>query len=416
MLRYIKKSGLIITLLFVGIAANAQTAGVRQPILPDSTQYDPHNQMDVFDVAKMAIRKMFKKKPDLFTKKKPNENGPFITTIPYPGYAIATGFAAVLPINISFYTNKKEKGELSFFNSNFQYTQYKQVLAFSLSNLFFGHDKWELIGDWRYYNFPTYTYGLGSSTTLLDQDRINYSHLRVYEQVMHRVVKNLDAGIGYHLDYHWNIDDFNSDNGDPTDFQRYGYTKRSISSGLSVNLLYDSRNNPNNPYRGIYFNFQFRTNLKGLGGDGNWNSITVDCRKYVRLPTKWYLEMAFWGYLWVTVNGKPPYLDLPSTGWDMFNNTGRGYAMGRFRGLSMAYLETEFRFGIMRNGLLGGVVFFNAESLSQWPSGNFGTIQPGGGIGLRIKLNRRTNTNSAIDYGFGTGGSRGFAANLNEVF
>jgi hypothetical protein len=120
--------------------------------------------------------------------------------------------------------------------------------------------------------------------------------------------------------------------------------------------------------------------------------------------------------VWLTLNGKPPYLDLPSTAWDTYNNIGRGYAMGRFRGKNMLYLETEFRFNILRSGLLGGVVFTNLQTVSEWPGNNFAYAQPGVGLGLRIKLNKRTNSNSALDYGFGTGGSRGFNSNINEVF
>ena len=66
--------------------------------------------------------------------------------------------------------------------------------------------------------------------------------------------------------------------------------------------------------------------------------------------------------------GNPPYLDLPSTGWDSYNNTGRGYVQGRYRGKDLMYLESEYRFGITRNGLFGGVVFANAETVSNYPS------------------------------------------------
>ena len=369
------------------------------------------NSMDVYDL----FKKIFKRKHPVATKRE-NINGPFVTTIPYPGYSIATGFAAVVPINISFYTNKKDKGSLSFFNNNFQYTQYKQILAFSLSNLYFGHDKWQLIGDWRYYNFPTNTYGLGSKTTLLDADKINYEHVRVYQLIMRSVAENFSVGIGYHFDHHWDIRDINAEHGIKTDFYRYALTQRSTSSAFSLNLIYDTRNNPNNPDEGIYFNTQFRTNRKALGGNSNWNSLSIDIRKYFPLPTRWHMEFALWSYVWLTLNGKPPYLDLPSTAWDTYNNIGRGYVMGRFRGKNMLYLETEFRFNILRNGLLGGVAFVNLQTVSEWPGNNFAYAQPGGGIGLRIKLNKRTNTNSAIDYGFGSGGSRGFAFNFNEVF
>ena len=380
------------------------------PVKVDTTTIG--NQMDLVDLIKL----IFKKKKLIPKKRKENVNGPFITAIPSPGFAIATGVAGILPVNISFYTNKKEKGNLSFFNSNFQYTQYKQVLGFSLSNLFFGHDKWELIGDWRYYNFPTFTYGLGRSLSFDASDGIEYQHIRVYETVMHRIVPNIEMGIGYHFDYHWGIRDIDAEEGDITDFQHYGFSQHSTSSGLSLNFLYDTRNNANNPSLGTYLAIQFRTNQKVFGGTSSWNSFYIDARKYFSLPTRWHLEFALWGYVWLTLNGKPPYLDLPSIGWDTYNNTGRGYAMGRYRGNNMLYFETEFRFNIMRNGLLGGVVFGNLVSVSEWPGNNFRTVQPGGGLGLRIKLNKRTNSNSALDYGFGTEGSRGFSSNINEVF
>ena len=401
-----------VLLVMFGQTIHAQETGNTNIASTDTLKknYD-NNQMDVRDLLRLVF-----KKPNWFKLKNENSAGPFIVVIPYPSYSIATGVEGVVPINISFYTNKKERSELSFFNNNFQYTQYKQTIALSISNIFLGHDKWELIGDYRFYNFPTYTYGLGSETTLLNEDRISYNQVRFYQLAMRQVVPNLSVGIGYHVDYHYDISDFNANNGVMTDFQRYGFASKSLSSGASVNLLYDSRDNTNAPVKGVYISAQFRANLSALGSNTNYNSITIDCRKYIRLQTKWYLELAFWGYAWITTNGKPPYLDLPATGADMFNNTGRGYALGRFRGLNMAYFETELRFSILRGGLLGGVVFANMESLSEWPGNNLTTFQPGIGFGLRIKLNKKVKTSSAVDYGFGTGGSKGFAFNLNEVY
>jgi hypothetical protein len=82
----------------------------------------------------------------------------------------------------------------------------------------------------------------------------------------------------------------------------------------------------------------------------------------------------------------------------------------------MLYLESEYRFGITRNGLIGGVVFANAESFSNGADHQPQSIQPASGLGLRIKLNKKSNTNIAIDYGFGTQGMRGFFVNVGEVF
>src|SRR5262249_15608198 len=114
--------------------------------------------------------------------------------------------------------------------------------------------------------------------------------------------------------------------------------------------------------------------------------------------------------------GAAPYLLLPSTGWDAYSNTARGYIQGRYRSRNMLYFESEYRFGITGNGLLGGVVFGNAQSFSERATGKYTYIQPGYGMGLRISLNKFSRTNLCVDYGWGSHGSGGFFVNLGEVF
>jgi hypothetical protein len=144
--------------------------------------------------------------------------------------------------------------------------------------------------------------------------------------------------------------------------------------------------------------------------------LLIDLRHYIKFPISSKNFICLWSYNDFTLSGSPPYLDLPSIGWDDYSNTGRGYIPGRFTGRNLLYFETEYRYSLTRNGLLGGVVFGNAESMLQKVPEKINTINPGGGIGLRIKINRYSNTNLAIDYGFGNGGSRGFFFNLGEVF
>jgi len=56
-------------------------------------------------------------------------------------------------------------------------------------------------------------------------------------------------------------------------------------------------------------------------------------------------------------------------------------------------------FSITRNGLLGGVIFGNVESVPNSISDNIQSVIPAGGLGLRIKINKFSGTNLAIDYG-----------------
>jgi hypothetical protein len=152
-----------------------------------------------------------------------------------------------------------------------------------------------------------------------------------------------------------------------------------------------------------------------MGSSGNWQSLQFDLRKYIRVSDSNNNILALWSLLWFT-HGNVPYLDLPGTGLDMFNNSGRGYIQGRFLGRNMLYLESEYRFGITSNGLLGAVVFANAQSVSEYPSDEFKKIAPALGTGLRIKMNKHSNTNICIDYAVGINNSNGFFLNLGEIF
>jgi len=114
------------------------------------------------------------------------------------------------------------------------------------------------------------------------------------------------------------------------------------------------------------------------------------------------------------VAGTPNYLFLPSTGWDDQYNTGRGFVQSRFRGKQMIYAEAEYRYRITRNGLLGGVAFFNWQKYY----GNEKSYEPflrGYGAGLRIRINKKSGANVCLDYAFGNN-SQGFFLNLGELF
>ena len=82
----------------------------------------------------------------------------------------------------------------------------------------------------------------------------------------------------------------------------------------------------------------------------------------------------------------------------------------------MVDLEGEYRFGILKNGLLGGVIFGNLQTYAEYPSNQFTAINPGYGAGIRIKFNKFSRTNICLDYAFGLHGSNGLFVNLGEVF
>ncbi|MGC4021971.1 MAG: hypothetical protein QM734_08520 [Cyclobacteriaceae bacterium] len=374
-------------------------------------------QRDIIDVAEKILGKPLMKR-DTITKK---SGRIYFSGSPSVGYSLSSGLAGIVVANGAFYTSEEKGAKLSNIYIDGLYTQLKQTVVHLQSNLWTRQNKFNIVNDWRFYSYPQKTYGLGMNTNLENYANQSFDYLRLYQTVLKSIRPNLYAGIGYALDYHWRIKgtDSTSLDGDSmviSSINAYGIRNKSMSSGILFNLLYDDRLNSINPAGGSYANIVFRENLTGLGSDSNWQSLLLDLRHYVPFPRNSQNILAFWSYNSITLSGNPPYLDLPSTGWDTYGNTGRGYIQGRYRSKNMIYFETEYRFRISKSGLLGGVVFANAQSFSNWPSNTFKNIAPAGGLGLRIKFNKYSRTNIAIDYGFGSGGSQGIFVNLGEVF
>lgn len=367
-------------------------------------------QKDILDLIHQTFHK--KGTPDVFSTPKQFN----FSIVPSAGYTLSTGLAVGLTGNVAFFVEPKEHENLSSINSNLGYNQRSQLTFKIGSNIWTKNNKFNLVGDWRVYKFPENTYGLGTATPADNLNPIKYGLIRFYETVLRELTKNLYGGIGYALDYHFNIVQNGPANQDVTGFQLYGQTSKSVSSGITYNLLYDNRKSSINPLNGTYANLIYRPNLKWLGSDSEWRSLSFDFRKYVPLSQNGKSLLAFWSLDVFTLSGQPPYFDLPSTGWDMGGNTGRGYVQGRFRGKDMFYAEAEYRVDFTKNGLLGGVLFLNGESFTDYPANRFQKIQPGYGPGLRVKFNKRSDTNIAIDYGIGQNGSHGLFVNLGEVF
>jgi hypothetical protein len=109
--------------------------------------------------------------------------------------------------------------------------------------------------------------------------------------------------------------------------------------------------------------------------------------------------LAFWAYYWTVFDSPAPYLDLPAIGMDPYNRSGRGIEQNRYRGKRLIYFETEYRRDITRNGVLGFVLFANINSAGQPITNDFAYWNPAAGAGLRIKFNKKSDTNICIDYG-----------------
>ena len=389
-------------------AQQKYSPGVKQKN-SDTIAVDSSNQKDIVDLFEKIISKNT-------SPEKRSAAGKFnFSVIPYGGYSLSTGYIADISANAGFYTASDHHQNLSVISSDLGYDSKIQKLLRIRSEIWGAANDFKVVSDLRYEIYPTDTYGLGTFSKLADADAIDYRYIRVYETVLKKITGSYYAGAGYNLDYHYNITATGNPDGSISDFMKYGQPKSSTSSGLNVDFLFDNRENPINPLGGAYASFIFRQNTTFLGSNNNWESAQADFRKYIKLSANSNNVLAIWSIAAFTW-GDAPYLDLPATGSDMYNNSGRGYAIGRYRGKNELYLEAEYRFSLTSNGILGAVLFANAESFSGLQTGSFEGVAPAAGTGIRIRVNKHSNSNICIDYGVGINGSRGLFVNLGEVF
>ncbi len=378
-------------------------------IIITSKKTDSIAQLDIADI----LNKIFKRnnRYDSISNYKTS-----LSIVPGIDYIPSSGFRINATASVSSFASEDPDQKLTTSSLIASYSQKKQAAVTLFSNIWTTNNNYTFQGSWWYLHFPEQTYGLGSTTNQNKQNEVIYSYVRFYESILKKIYLNIYAGIGYKLDYHYDIKEKGTKDGSISDLDKYGNTTTSVSSGLSFDFLFDSRKNSINPGKSAYLSIVYTPKQKILKSDNTWQSLQLDVRKYITLAGNSKRILAFWSLLSFT-NGYAPYLDLPSTGWDLqLKSSGRGYAQGRYRGKNMLYFESEYRFLITRNGLFGAVVFANAQSFSEMTNRNFKTILPAAGGGIRIKLSKQSKTNLCFDYGFGIHRSKGLFVNIGEIF
>ncbi|HXD92740.1 MAG TPA: hypothetical protein VNX01_05965, partial [Bacteroidia bacterium] len=187
-------------------------------------------EFDIGDLYRMVIKKPVKDSCEP-TKKAGKLH---LAILPAAGYSLVTKLAVVVAANAAFYADNEKSTKLSAVNFSVSYTQNNQIILPILSNIWTKKNKYNLLGDWRYYMYPEYTYGFGGHTSLQNQDRLNYSNIIIHEAVLKHMYNSvIYVGLAYNLNYHWNVTESGNVNGETSDFKKYGLSKKSVSSGVS---------------------------------------------------------------------------------------------------------------------------------------------------------------------------------------
>jgi hypothetical protein len=80
-------------------------------------------------------------------------------------------------------------------------------------------NKYNIVVDWRYLYYPSYTYGLGGYTLAENGYVIDFSAIHLHQALLRQLAPDMYAGVGYNLDYFWNIYEMNPPGNKVTDFE-----------------------------------------------------------------------------------------------------------------------------------------------------------------------------------------------------
>lgn len=354
------------------------------------------------------------------------ENAPAIDTTPFHlfpsflpgiGYSILTGPSIVLASNFSFYLGKAYNTNISSILFSPEYALKGQGLLVLNSNIWTPHNRFNIVGDNKYYFYTVNDYGLGPATKADAFNAIRFRYVHLHNLITKKITSDLFVGVGQFLSIHRQIQFLTNNNLRQINFKNESL-EPSVSSALEASLLLDRRRNSNHPLApGSYVNFIYRLNSKLLGSSTHYQSLYIDIRKYINLSKKRWQEPVL--CLWLLQQysiGKVPYWDMPSTMWDPMDNSGRPFIQGRFRAPQLVCGEAELRFNFTKNHMLGGAIWSNFQAMANKDFSTIKRVIPAAGASLRILVNKDAAVYFVISYGVARNKEQGLFLNLGEVF
>jgi hypothetical protein len=381
----------------------------------------------------------------------PQKGSVYFTPLPVLSSNPSFGFMYGVATSTSWFMGDPKTTNISSLFAGLTLTTKGQTLITAKATAFSEDNDYKLDMDWRFLNSSQGSYGLGSgpSSNKLTSTGIEYNNLgafsapidevqmlefqwiRFYQTLSKKIAPGMYVGIGYHLDILNNFEDNLLDlSATPpviTSFyaynSKYGFSNdKSTLSGISLNGIYDTRDNINSTYKGKYAQLTFRVNPTFLGSDKNSTSLWAEFRDYFDLTKNHKNMLAFWAYGSFQTSGSLPYMNLPAIGYDQYSSSGRGYTQGKIRGQELFYTELEYRrklFGTEKNPDQWGIALFGNLTTASNKDADiklFEYVDPAGGLGIRFMVNPKSRTTLCLDYSVGKYSSSGIYLGLNEFF
>jgi len=189
-----------------------------------------------------------------------------------------------------------------------------------------------------------------------------------------------------------------------------------LNFGVGPTLRFDSRDVPQNAYRGVYLQARFVPYLTAFGNHSGYRVMDLDYRHYVSIGRPG--STLTWNAYTRGAFGEAPWSELGQLGspFDL-----RGYRWGRYREKVIVYGIVEYRYVFSAGRLPDGSPDLTRHGAVAWVGlGTLGSdythlhgVLPNVGVGYRFAVQGRLN--ARLDFGVGRD-SNAFYFSFNEAY
>jgi hypothetical protein len=304
----------------------------------------------------------------------------------------------------------------SSISTAFTFSTTGALLVSVVPTFYLRHDKIRIMGNLYFKDMPDNYWGVGfkkAAATRQGPDTTGYDRLwmQFNPKVVVQVKPNFFLGGLLDLNY-TNATNLNPVMAQDPDVLEGGTTF--VNTGAGVIFQYDSRDFPQNAFKGLFFEARVAAYGSWLGEPDHYLTTHLDLRYYATIGPRPGSTLA-WNAQSYLEFGRTPWSELPLVGspYDL-----RGYYWGRFRDQQATHAVVEYRYHFStkrpdrlysRHGVVvwGGLGFVGDNFLEA-------PLLPNLGVGYRFEVQPRMNLR--VDFGFGAFDSFGFYVNFLEAF
>lgn len=329
--------------------------------------------------------------------------------IPVPLYSYTTEAGHIFGLakyNLLHFSKKDTISKPSKLSEVFTVSTNGRINASVSTEMILKENKYVILSYINYKKQPEYIYGIGNDISKDSLQEVQYSRFVFSATGLRQWFKNFYAGVAV------TVSDYFSVKPDSNSFlirENYPGLNGGYSTGIGLSTAFDSRDNRYNPYKGAYAIGTVLFHPSFLGSVYQYTRFDIDLRKYFN---PWLKHVIAVQATTTYTGGDVPFYELAEMGGD---SKMRGYYLGAYRDHVLVDAQVEYRAPIWN--IFGATAFIGTGRVAdKYKDLSLDGFHLSYGMGLRIRVDTKNNTNLRFDMGFGPDHWQGFYINFSEAF